>query len=181
MFVLFSSERTSSTYPITRRGERRSRWDLFTSTSLGLTQLLLGVVMFIDSASRLQRPDGVREKSAVAILSVVKRFVADMGVPRTSRTNNGPGTRTVCSSTSAMASKFVASLRHHTRHSRMDPSRARYRELLRLDTRRDLEFHSCTRTSAWKRYGVVPTRQERASGWNRYSGHRSATTGRQHQ
>ena len=67
------------------------------------------------------------------------------------------------------------------RHSRMDPSRARYRELLRLDTRRDLEFHSCTRTSAWKRYGVVPTRQERASGWSRYSGHRSATIGRQHQ
>ena len=80
-----------------------------------------------------------------------------------------------------MASEFVASLRHHTRHSRMDPSRARYRELLRLDTRRDLEFHSCTRKSAWKRYGVVPTRPERASDWSRYSGHRSATTGRQHQ
>ena len=39
------------------------------------------VVMFVDSASRLQRLYGVREKSAAAILSVVKRFVADMGVP----------------------------------------------------------------------------------------------------
>ena len=47
------------------------------------------VVMFVDSASRLQRPYGVREKSAATILSVVKRFVADMGVPRAFRTDNG--------------------------------------------------------------------------------------------
>ena len=45
--------------------------------------------MFVDSASRLQRPYGMREKSAAAILSVVKRFVADMGVPRAFRTDNG--------------------------------------------------------------------------------------------
>ena len=31
----------------------------------------------------------MREKSAAAILSVVKRFVADMGVPRAFRTDNG--------------------------------------------------------------------------------------------
>ena len=46
--------------------------------------------MFVDSASRLQRPYGVREKSAAAILAVVKHFVADMGVPRAFRTDNGP-------------------------------------------------------------------------------------------
>ena len=45
--------------------------------------------MFVDSASRLQQPYGVRDKSAAAILSVVKHFVADMGVPRTFRTDNG--------------------------------------------------------------------------------------------
>ena len=45
--------------------------------------------MFVDSASRLQRPYSVREKSAAAILSVVKRFVADMGIPRAFRTDNG--------------------------------------------------------------------------------------------
>ena len=45
--------------------------------------------MFVDSASRLQRPYGVREKSAAAIRSVVKRFVADMGVPRAFRTDKG--------------------------------------------------------------------------------------------
>ena len=55
-------------------------------TSLGGSRY---VVMFVDSASRLQRPYGVREKSAAAILSVVKRFVADMGVPRSFRTDNG--------------------------------------------------------------------------------------------
>ena len=46
-------------------------------------------MMFVDSASRLQRPYGVREKSAAAIRSVVKRFVEDMGVPRAFRTDNG--------------------------------------------------------------------------------------------
>ena len=55
-------------------------------TSLGGSRY---VVMFVDSASRLQRPYGVREKSAAAIFSVVKRFVADMGVPRAFRTDNG--------------------------------------------------------------------------------------------
>ena len=56
------------------------------TTSLGGSRY---VVMFVDSASRLQRPYGVREKSAAAILSVVKRFVADMGVPCAFRTDNG--------------------------------------------------------------------------------------------
>ena len=55
-------------------------------TSLGGSRY---VVMFVDSASRLQRPYGVREKSAAAILSVVKRFVASMGVPRAFDTDNG--------------------------------------------------------------------------------------------
>ena len=139
------------------------------------------VVMFVDSALRLQRPCGTREKSAASIFSVVKRFVADMGVPRTSRTDHGTEYSNSMFVDSGMTSEFVASLRYRTRQSRMDPSRARYRELSRLDTRRDMEFHSCTRTFAWKRSGVVPTWQEQASDWSPYSGHRSATTGRQYQ
>ena len=55
-------------------------------TSLGGSRY---VVMLVDSASRLQRPYGVREKSAAAVFSVVKRFVADMGVPRAFCTDNG--------------------------------------------------------------------------------------------
>ena len=47
------------------------------------------VVMFVDSASRFQRPYGTRDKSASAILGVVQRLVADMGVPRAFRTDNG--------------------------------------------------------------------------------------------
>ena len=47
------------------------------------------VVMFVDSASRFQRPYGTREKSASVILGVIQRFVADMGVPRAFRTDNG--------------------------------------------------------------------------------------------
>ena len=44
--------------------------------------------MFVDSALRLQRPYSARKKSAAAIFSVVKRFVADMGVPRAFRTDS---------------------------------------------------------------------------------------------
>ena len=47
------------------------------------------VVMFVDSASRLQRPYGTRDKSSAAILAVLKRFIADMGVPRAFRSDNG--------------------------------------------------------------------------------------------
>ena len=47
------------------------------------------VAMFVDSTSRFQRPYGTRDKSAPAILGAVKRFVADMGVPRAFRTDNG--------------------------------------------------------------------------------------------
>ena len=46
------------------------------------------VVMFVDSASRLQRPCGTRDKSAAAVLAVVKRFIADMGVPQAFRSDN---------------------------------------------------------------------------------------------
>ena len=47
------------------------------------------VVMFVDSTSRFQRPYGTRDKSASAILGVVQRFVADVGVPRAFRTDSG--------------------------------------------------------------------------------------------
>ena len=40
------------------------------------------VAMFVDSASRLQRLNGIRDKSSAAILAVVKRFIPDIGVPR---------------------------------------------------------------------------------------------------
>lgn len=39
--------------------------------------------MFVDSASRLQRPYGIREKDAAATLAVVERFVVDVTVPPT--------------------------------------------------------------------------------------------------
>ena len=67
--------------------------DMVHIDTAGPFQELLGgsryVVMFVDSASRFQRPYGTRDKSASAILSVVQRLVADMGVPRAFRTENG--------------------------------------------------------------------------------------------
>ena len=47
------------------------------------------VVMFVDSVSRLQRPYETQDKSVPAILAVVNRFVADMGVPSAFRAENG--------------------------------------------------------------------------------------------
>ena len=47
------------------------------------------VVVFVDSASRFQRPYRTWDKGASAILGVVQRFVADMGLPRAFRTDNG--------------------------------------------------------------------------------------------
>ena len=47
------------------------------------------VVMFGDSATRFQRPSGARDRSASVILVVVKRFIADMRVPRAFKTENG--------------------------------------------------------------------------------------------
>ena len=46
------------------------------------------VLVFVYSASRLQRPYGTRGKSTPVILGVVKRFVADMEVSRAFRTDN---------------------------------------------------------------------------------------------
>ena len=46
-------------------------------------------VMFVENASRFQRPYGTRDRSALAILGVVQWFVADMGVFRAFRTDNG--------------------------------------------------------------------------------------------
>ena len=48
------------------------------------------VVMFMDSASHLQRWYGTQDKSASTILGVVRRFVTGTGVPRAVRADNGP-------------------------------------------------------------------------------------------
>ena len=59
----------------------------------GPFQELLGgsryVAMFVDSTSRFQRRYEARDKSASALLDVVKRFVAEMGVLQAFRTDNG--------------------------------------------------------------------------------------------
>ena len=176
MFGLFSCEREPGTHS-TPRDEasdatartcpHRHRWSL-PNCFWGSRY----VVMLVDSASRLQRSYGAREKSVTTI---------DVGVPRAFRTDNSIEYSNSMFMDFAMASGFVASLRQRIRHSRIDPSRTRYRELLRLDTGHDLKFRSCTQTYAWKRSGVAPTLQERAFGWSHYSGHWSASTGRQHQ
>ena len=83
--------RASTPHRITSRAE--APLDLVHIDTAGPFPESLGgsrhVVMFVDSASRFQRPYGTRDKSASAILGVVQRFVADRGVPRAFRTDNG--------------------------------------------------------------------------------------------
>lgn len=100
-------------------------------TSLGGSRY---VAIFVDSASRLQRPYGSREKSASAILAVVKCFVADMGIPRVFRTHNG-STRMGCLWTIVTVSGSGASSPHDVPHSRTGPSRATSPGHLRLGMR----------------------------------------------
>ena len=72
----------------------RAPMDLIYTDTAGLCQELLGgslyAIMFVYSASHLQRPGGTRDKSAPTILAVAERFVANMGVPGAFRTDNGP-------------------------------------------------------------------------------------------
>ena len=67
--------------------------DMVHIDSAGPSQESLGssryLVMFVDSAFRFQRPYGTRGKSASSILGVMQPFVADTGVPRAFRTDNG--------------------------------------------------------------------------------------------
>ena len=185
MFRLFSGERISSTYPTSRDEAsdaaagtcpHRHRWAY--PTSLGGSRY---VVMFVDSASRLQRPYGVPDKSTAAILPVVKRFVADMGVPRAFHTDNGT------EYSNSMFVDFCNGLgirREFTAPytpQQNGPVENAISRASKAGHAARLGVPQLCRTSAWKGYGVVPTRQERASGWSRYSGHRSATMGRQHQ
>ena len=129
--------------------------------------------MFVASASRLQRPYGVREKSAAAILSVVKRFMADMGVPRAFRTDNG---------TEYSNSMFVDFCRGlGIRRESTAPYTPQQNGPVESAISRAFKAGHAARLEVSQLYGVVPTRQERASLWSRYSGHRSAATGRQHQ
>ena len=51
------------------------------------------IIMFVDSASRFQRPYVTRDKIAFAILGVVQRFVADTGVPRAFGPTTAPSTQ----------------------------------------------------------------------------------------
>ena len=71
---------------------KRPMETVYTETAGPLPASLGGsryVVMFVYSASRLQHPYSTRDKSAAAILAVVKRFIAGIGVPRAFRRDNG--------------------------------------------------------------------------------------------
>ena len=137
--------------------------------------------MFIDSASRLQQPYGAREKSAAVMFSFVKRFVADMGVSRAFRADNGT------EFSNSMSVDFCNGL--GVRREFTAPCTPQQSEPVESAISRTFKAGHATRLGVPQLYPdirleeirVLPTRQERASGWSRYSGHRSATTGRQHQ
>ena len=67
--------------------------DMVHIDTAGLFQESLGgsrcVVMFVNSASRFQRPYETWDKRASTVFDLRKRFVVDMGFPRAFRTDNG--------------------------------------------------------------------------------------------
>ena len=84
-------DRASTAHHTTVRAKRPM--DLIHIDTAGPFPASLGgsryVVVFVDIAPRLQRPYDTRDKSAAAILAVMKHFIADMGVPRAFRSDNG--------------------------------------------------------------------------------------------
>ena len=70
-------------------GSNRDGAHRHSGTISGITGRLVICRHVVDSASRFQRLYGARDKSAPAILGVVKRFVAGMGVTQAFRTDNG--------------------------------------------------------------------------------------------
>ena len=122
---------------------------------------------------------GAREKSADAIVSVVKRFVADMGVPHAFRTDND---------TEYLNSMFVdfcndlGICREFTA-----PFTPQQNRPVESAISREIKAGHAARLGVPQLYpdirlesGVAPTLQERSFGWSRYSGHRCASTARQH-
>ena len=106
------------------------------------------VVMFVDSASRLQRPYGTRDKTAAAIFGVVKRFIADMGFPEHLEVTTEESTQTIRSWRFATTSGSDESGRHRTRLNKMVPGRAHFGEPSRQDTRHVWGLQKFTRISA---------------------------------
>ena len=94
MFDLFSGERQSGAHSISRNKAsdaasgtypHRHRWTLSNSSrGVGVRRDVRRQRFAFEAAIRR-----AREKSVAAIFYVVKRFVADMGVPRAFRTENG--------------------------------------------------------------------------------------------
>ena len=186
MFGLFSDERESGTH-LTLRDEasdtttgtfsHRHRWILPNfSRGVAVRRDVRGQRFASTAVVQRARKEGIRH------FSVVKCFVEDIGVSRACRTDNG------IEYSNSMFVDFGNGfgLRRefstpYTPQQNGPIESAILRSFLRLDTRRDLEFRGCTRTSAWKRSVVAPTLQERAFGWNCYSRHQSASIRRQQQ
>lgn len=136
MFSLFKGERTTGSRPASHDRRATRPLDLVYIVIAGPYPASLGgsgqVVMFVDSASQLQRLYGTREKSASVILAVVKRFVADMSFPRPFCTDNRTEYTNGLFLDYCKTSKFDASSRRRTPRSKIALSRAQHRELLRL-------------------------------------------------
>ena len=120
----------------------------------------------------------MREKSAAAIVSVVKRFVADMEVPRAFRTDNGTeysnslfvnfcnnlGIRR--ESTAPYTPQQIGPVESAISRAFKAEHAARLGVLQLYPDIRLEEIQGCTDAAGT------------SSGWSRYSGHRSATTRR---
>ena len=120
-----------------------------------------------------------REKSAAAILTIVKRFIADMGLPRAFRSDNGteytnPLFVESCNNV-GIRRELTAS---YTPQQTGPVGRAHSGERTKQDTRHVWETRASTRTPAWKKSRVLRTPRLLVCGWSHCFGPQSALTGR---
>ena len=182
MFGLFSSKRVSGTYSTSRDEASdaaagtcpyRHRWTL--------ANFSRGVAVRRDvHRQRFASTAAVRRarKSAAPISSVVKHFVADMEVPRAFRTNNGT------EYSNSMFVDFCNGL--GIRREFTAPYMPQENGPVESAISRALKPGHAARLGVPQLYPGIrleeiwgcPDAAGLASGWSRYSGHRSATTGR---
>ena len=123
------------------------------------------VVMFADSAFRLQHPYGTRFNSAAIIIAVEKCIIAGMGIPRAFRRENGAKYQNHSFVECCNSLGIRRDLTTPYTPQQLFPWRAHSGKPTKQDTRHVWESRTSTRISASKTSGVLRTRWRLTCGY----------------
>ena len=172
-------DRAPSDHHTTARGKRLMEL-IHIETSGPFPEPLGGlrhIVMFADSTSRLQRPYSTRDRNAADMLAVVKRFIADIGVPRPFRSDNEAEYTNHSFVQYCNNLGIRRELTAPYTPQQNGPVESALWKAFKVDTRHVWGFRTSTRTPAWTRSRTLRTRQQRVCGWSHYFGPQSASIG----